>query len=168
MNMIRRKLLRAADQVILAGAHGFKFFGFLGSDRERVEIHLGDEGDVARFSDLAEEGWPGFDVPLPEDASFGYANASILSRIAIWHVPVGVATVVRELEERAPELRFVESSDGTLAAELAGGITVRLAKLKGATMLAVKQERTAESIADVIRSRTPSWSATRNENHDAR
>lgn len=158
MDRIRRGILRAADQLTLAGLHAGKTFGFLGSGLDSVVHEEGQSGPVVRFPDLSPEGWPGFVVPLPGVAQFRYASAGPLSRMALWQVSERQDRVIGELEGRPDGPRFEAQRDGAREASLGEGITVRV-RHDGSdgSFLVVKQVREPEKIVDVIRSRAKTW-----------
>ena len=161
MDGIRRGILRAADQLTLAGLHAGKTFGFLGSGLDSVGHEEGESGPAVRFPDLGSEGWPEFVAPLPTEAQFGYASAGTLSRLALWKVPDQPDRVAGELEGRPGGLRFEAQRDGALEASPGEGITIRI-RQAGAdgSVLLVKQVRKPDRIADVIRSRAKTWQSS--------
>ncbi len=161
MNRIRRSILRAADQLTLAGLHAGKTFGFLGSGLDSVVHEEGQSGPVVRFPDLSLEGWPGFVVPLPRGAQFRYASAGPLSRMALWEVSEKQDRVIGELEGRPDGPRFAAQPEGAREASLGEGITVRVHQYRSdGSLLVVKQVREPERIVDVIRSRAKTWQAS--------
>jgi len=161
MDGIRRGILRAADQLTLAGLHAGKIFGFLGSGLDSVVHEEGESGPVVRFPDLSAEGWREFVVPLPTDAQFTYASAGPLSRMALWGVAEKRDRVLGELEGRPDGLRFEAQPDGSREATLGEGITVRVHdRRSNGTMLVVTQVREPGAIKDVIRSRAAARKAS--------
>lgn len=158
MDAIRRGLLRAADQVTMAGLHAGKFFGFLGSGRDLIQIDQGASGPVVCFHDHTDEGWPGFSVPIPPDAEFRYAASGPLSRVALWQSVQPEQQVLDDLGSREDGVQFSNNAEGVAEARFTDSVSLRVKGIRnGTTAVIVQQVREPEIIETVIRARTASW-----------
>lgn len=154
MDAIRRRSLKFIDRTVLVGLNAGKIFGFLGSGRESIDIDDTSPEPTVRFPDLADEGWPGFSVPLPRGANFQYAAAGPLTRIALWQAYEDCEEIAASLESRRSDLHFAKSSDRGREADLPEGVNVRLFDTgKGPVLLMIRQVRDPESVGNVLRAR---------------
>jgi hypothetical protein len=159
MDPIREGIAQIADKVSWAFQNAFQTFGFLPDGRELVELSETDAGTTATFSDRSDEGWPGFSVNIPKEATFHQANMSFLGRRAQWVVAMAPKAVVDHLTVHndgfpEPDRR----PGGGWNFVLDGGVEVGVATPpRGYVLLAVKQARDPDSIEDVIRAKSEAY-----------
>ena len=154
MDEFRKGVLRAVDNLTLAFRNAGQAYAFLGSGREMIHVSENGSGLTAQFADLADEGWPPFEVRLPSGAEFQHAMSAQLSRVALWRVWRSEAEVVAELRSEPAALAFKTRSGGGFQARLDNNARVRVRGVPGGgTIMSIRQVREPEMIGEVLRAR---------------
>lgn len=172
MDSWKRGLLQLADEVVSGAATAGITFGFLADGREIVEFVPGEGLVTAVFSDHDDEGWPGFELRLPEGFVLQHAFFGVLRRHIALMAPRPLSRVREEFETLAG-VDLVPRVDGGRAwhATLDGGIDVTLMGTERASSLALRQPRDPSSIGDALHNRVlrfkedleAAWSASDDE-----
>ena len=150
MDALRDGLLRVADDITFALRNAGQSFAFLSDGRDMVSIAEAETGFVVALSDHADEGWPGFEFPVPGGAHFHQATESILRRCAHFVVHDDLKSVREFARAVGLEGRLV---GGEFRAKLKGG--ARLVawethydrdRTEVRTMITVRQRREPDAI----------------------
>jgi hypothetical protein len=161
MDPIREGVLKFFDKTSFALQNAGQTFGFLPDGRELVQISEVATGLTVTFSDRADEGWPGFSLSIPPEASFSHATMGILTRTGFWDVPLAPKAVADHLANNnhgfpAPD----RSSASGRSFSLNDDVEVKVAgSRQRGSFLVVKQTRDADSIEDAIRARSKAYEA---------
>jgi hypothetical protein len=159
MDPIRKGIVQLADEASFLVQHVCQTFGFLPDGRELVKVSESNAGLTAAFLDRSDEGWLGFTLNLPADASFSHATIGILSRSAFWWVRLSPKAVVNHLSTHNDGFpaRGLDSGRGG-SFSLENHVKVQVGGTRnGVSLLVVTQTRDPDSIRDTIRARSSSF-----------
>jgi hypothetical protein len=157
MDPIREGIVRFVDKTSFTFQNVFQIFGFLPDGRELLEVDQTEEGQTVTFSDRTEEGWAGFSLNIPANASLSHATAGFLSRSAIWWVrsdPDAVVAHVWEKNEGYPRPKRKSRRVGAFHLEDNVEVQIGGSDEKGVTILVVTQSREPDALADAMKARS--------------
>jgi len=163
------RFMGAADDLSFIVQNAGKSFGFLPDGREHVEVEEGPSGPVVTFVDHADEGWPTLRVGLPGSATFNYAAAGPITRVATWTVDAGLDPVLRELAAHPEVPDFERGTGRRVAIPLGDDAELRVAPHgEGGTGLFLRQRRDPSVVPEVLNRRYDATVGTSGDGRRAR
>lgn len=156
MNPISTSLVHFIDRASFTLQNAFQTFGFLPDGRELVEITDAGAGQRVTFSDHSDEGWEGFSLNVPGEASFTHALQGVLRREAYWWIPLPAQAVAAHLLEynelaSSPDIPIGKSGSFPLSRNAKAQI---LGIRDGASVLVVSQVRNPENLREAVKARS--------------
>lgn len=148
------RFMGVADDFSFIVQNAAKSVGFLPDGREHVEVEEGPEGRVVTLADHADEGWPELRVGLPASATFNYALAGPVTRVATWTVDAEPDAVLRELAEHPEVPDFGRGSGRHVEIDLGDDAELRVGPHdSGRTGLLLRQRRDPAVVPEVLKRR---------------
>ncbi len=131
--------------------------GILGSGRESIQESETDGIRYAEFPDLADEGWPGFRMALPPEATFSHATSGAFYRGAHFHSDLVREELVVRYKAAVLDagLRYQSRDDPKddfiRTGDLGGDVRIRVSRTRrGRTTISIGQYRDRDKVEAAI------------------
>jgi hypothetical protein len=153
------RLVQTVDRWYVGVQDVARSFGILGSGRESVQEVEEDGGlRYVEFPDLADEGWPGFRMVLPDEASFSHATSGAFYRGAHYRSDLVREELVVRYKAALMDagLRY-ESRDDPVedflrTGDLGGDVRIRVTRSRrGGTTISIGQYRERGRVEAALR-----------------
>lgn len=132
--------------------------GLLGSGREAITEVDEDSLRYAVFADLSDEGWPGFRMVIPPEATLSHTTASVFYRGAHYRSEVPPEELVVRYKATLADagLRYQSRDDPRedflRTVDLGGDVRIRIARGRGGrTAISIGQYRDNSNVEAAIR-----------------
>ena len=153
MNGFREGILQVADNVIGGVASMGVAFGWFPDGRDLVDLLPGKGFQTLSFPDHEDEGWPAFELRVPDSLEFRGAYFSILARRAHLTSASRARDLAAEFESLAGVTFELQMGRGWTA-DLPGGIELALVDDRdGGAIFGARQTRSVDALEAAMKAR---------------
>ena len=152
------RVVQTVDRWYLGVQDLARSVGILGSGRESIQEHEDEGLRYAEFPDLSDEGWPGFRMVIPPEATLSHTTAGVFYRGAHYHSDlVREELVVRYKAALADAGLRYQSRDDPMedflrTSDLGGDVRIRITRTRrGRTTISIGQHRDRSNVEAAIR-----------------
>jgi hypothetical protein len=152
------QVVRTVDRWYVGVQDLARSVGILGSGRESIREYEAEGLRYAEFPDLDDEGWPGFRMVLPSEATFSHATSGVFYRGAHFRSDlVREELVVRYKAALLDDGLRYESRDDPVedflrTGDLGGDVRIRITgSRRGHTTISIGQYRDRANVEAAIR-----------------
>ena len=160
------EVVRTVDRWYVQIQNLARSVGLLGSGREAIEEVDENSLRYAVFADLADEGWPGFRMVIPPEATLSHTTGGVFYRGAHYRSEVPPEELVVRYKAALADagLRYQSRDDlredFLRTVDLGGDVRIRIARMRGErTAISIGQYRDHSNVEAAIKEAVSRMSA---------